>query len=80
MTLYQLLLEERYGETVERGLLWYLNELGPEVVRRSPYEVSCSTPGSSPIGTKCAHSQQVAFLTAPTNRHAVCVPCGAGLV
>lgn len=40
VTLYQLLLEERYGETVERGLLWYLNELGPEVVRRSSYEVT----------------------------------------
>ena len=38
VTLYQLLMEERYGEAVERGLLWYLDQAGPDVVRRSPYE------------------------------------------
>ena len=39
MTLYQLLMEERYGQAIERGLLWYLNEASPEVVSQSPYEV-----------------------------------------
>ena len=39
VTLYQLLMEERYGQAIERGLLWYLNEASPEVVSRSPYEV-----------------------------------------
>ena len=39
MTLYQLLMEERYGQAIERGLLWYLSEALPEVVGRSPYEV-----------------------------------------
>ena len=40
VTLYQLLMEERYGQVIERGLLWYLKEASPEVVGRSPYEVS----------------------------------------
>ena len=40
VTLYQLLLEERYGVAVERGLLWYLNEAGPDVVKRSSFEVT----------------------------------------
>ncbi len=39
MTLYQLLMEERYGEAIEAGLLWYLNQASPEIVTRSPYEV-----------------------------------------
>ena len=39
MTLYQLLMEERYGEPIEAGLLWYLNQASPEIVTRSPYEV-----------------------------------------
>ena len=39
VTLYQLLMEERYGQHIERGLLWYLREASPEVVARSPYEV-----------------------------------------
>ena len=39
VTLYQLLMEERYGATVERGLLWYVAQASPEVVRMSPYEV-----------------------------------------
>ena len=39
VTLYQLLMEERYGQVIERGLLWYLSEALPEVVVRSPYEV-----------------------------------------
>ncbi len=39
VTLYQLLMEERYGEPIEAGLLWYLNQASPELVMRSPYEV-----------------------------------------
>lgn len=39
VTLYQLLMEERYGEPIEAGLLWYLNQASPELVTRSPYEV-----------------------------------------
>ena len=39
VTLYQLLMEERYGQTIERGLLWYLSKALPEVVGQSPYEV-----------------------------------------
>ncbi len=39
VTLYQLLMEERYGQHIERGLLWYLREASPEVITRSPYEV-----------------------------------------
>ncbi|BDA50404.1 DNA replication ATP-dependent helicase/nuclease DNA2 [Coccomyxa sp. Obi] len=40
VTLYQLLMEERYGEPIEAGLLWYLNQSSPEIVTRSPYEVA----------------------------------------
>ncbi|CAL8464813.1 g4348 [Coccomyxa elongata] len=40
VTLYQLLMEERYGEAIEAGLLWYLNQASPEIVTRSPYEVA----------------------------------------
>ena len=43
VTLYQLLMEERYGRHIERGLLWYLREASPEVVTRSPYEVPDSS-------------------------------------
>ena len=39
VTLYQLLMEERYGQHIERGLLWYLREASPEVITSSPYEV-----------------------------------------
>jgi hypothetical protein len=39
VTLYQLLMEERYGQPIEQGLLWYLDQATPEIVHRSPYEV-----------------------------------------
>lgn len=48
VTLYQLLMEERYGHHIERGLLWYLREASPEVVARSPYEVH-----SLPLSKDC---------------------------
>lgn len=40
VTLYLLLMEERYGAAMPRGLLWYLSQARPEVVRRVPEEVS----------------------------------------
>ena len=47
VTLYQLLMEERYGQHIERGLLWYLREASPEVIARSPYEVQLCLTASS---------------------------------
>ena len=40
VTLYLLLMEQRYGAAMPRGLLWYLSQPQPEVVRRVPEEVS----------------------------------------
>ncbi len=37
--LYQLLMEDRYSEPIEAGLLWYLSQGSPELITRSPYEV-----------------------------------------
>lgn len=44
VTLYQLLMEERYGEVIERGLLWYLGQDDPEIIHKSPYEVCLTNP------------------------------------
>eukprot|EP00884_Botryococcus_braunii_P022766 jgi/Botrbrau1/9173/Bobra.0236s0005.1 len=38
--LYLLLMEERYGKEIEKGLLWYLGQMGPEVVTRAAPEVA----------------------------------------
>lgn len=46
--LYQLLMEDRYREPIEAGLLWYLSQASPELVTRSPYEV-CILP--SPLSS-----------------------------
>ncbi|KAK9824153.1 hypothetical protein WJX72_008129 [[Myrmecia] bisecta] len=40
VSLYLLLMEERYGATMERGLLWYLGQAAPEVVRSVPAELA----------------------------------------
>ena len=55
VTLYQLLMEERYGQAIERGLLWYLNEASPEVVSRSPYEVPSQSLPQNCLSGSLAH-------------------------
>ncbi len=40
VSLYLLLMGERYGVTLERGLLWYLGQAAPEIVRAVPGELS----------------------------------------
>ena len=56
VSLYQLLMEERYGEAVERGLLWYVNQATPEVVRTSPYEVRPCIEHAWARGSSCVTS------------------------
>ena len=40
VSLYLLLMGERYGITLERGLLWYLGHAAPEVIRAVPGELA----------------------------------------
>ena len=35
VTLYQLLMDERYGEHIDTGILWHLSQAMPELVTRS---------------------------------------------
>ena len=47
VTLYQLLMEERYSCEVEQGLLWNLQEARPELISRCVGEHSPCSPFSS---------------------------------
>lgn len=38
-SLYLLLMQQRYGQAIESGLLWYLGSLSPEQVRLVPAEI-----------------------------------------
>lgn len=72
VTLYQLLMEERYGQAIERGLLWYLSETSPEVVSRSPYEVPSRTFLMSCRSGSSAHCRQDSCCS-------LCEPCHAAV-
>ena len=39
VSLYLLLMQERYGQVIESGLLWYLGSLSPHQVKRVPAEL-----------------------------------------
>ena len=39
VSLYLLLMQERYGQVIESGLLWYLGSLSPQQVRMVPQEI-----------------------------------------
>ena len=39
VSLYLILLQERYGQTIESGLLWYLGSSSPQQVRSVPGEM-----------------------------------------
>ncbi len=39
VSLYLLLMQERYGQLIESGLLWYLGSLSPQQVRMVPQEI-----------------------------------------
>lgn len=39
VSLYLLLMQERYGQVIESGLLWYLGSLSPHLVRLVPAEI-----------------------------------------
>ena len=39
VSLYLLLMQERYGQVIESGLLWYLGSLSPQLVKSVPAEL-----------------------------------------
>jgi hypothetical protein len=61
VSLYLLLMEERYGETLDEGLLWYLPQQQPELVRKAQQEVRglthCPCAGRSICLSKRVSSQ-----------------------
>ncbi|KAK9846251.1 hypothetical protein WJX81_000082 [Elliptochloris bilobata] len=59
VTLYLLLLEERYGAPMSRGLLWYLSQPRPEVVRRVPEEVSALLMQRNQLASALAHGTRL---------------------
>ena len=52
--LYQLLMEERYGTSINTGVLWNLHEARPELVSRSVGEPTTDSACQWPVSS-CAH-------------------------